>query len=313
MPTRDIEKLSAAVWNKLDLIQNAAEREILGNYRAVLEEIRKELNRVFEKYAKEGILTKAEMTRYNRMASLEKQLLEILGPQLSRNGRVVGRLAAAEYHESFFRHAWALDQSTGVALKWGMLPTGAIEAAAKSDLAALAQTGLRQEAFVGIRRTLIQGLTRGSSYPQMARDFKEFLERSASGYVRVARTEGNRVAVQGQIDNYRAAEDQGIALKRIWVASLDDRTRASHAKLDGKAADENGMFHTEVGLVGGPGMSGVPEFDIQCRCRIRAEVEDMAPKWRRVRDEGIVPYQTYTEWAREHGITRNRYGQEVLG
>lgn len=312
MPTRDLAQLSEGVWRKLERIESATEREILANYRVVLEDIRKELGRVFEKYSQAGTLSLAEMTRYNRLTTLERQLIEIMGPALSKNGKLAGRLTEAEYEESFFRHAWALEQHAGVALKWGLLPEAAIRAAATNPLAELAKTGLKQEALTGIRRVLLQGLTTGASYPQMARDMKVFVERNASGYLRIAQTEAHRAMVQGQLDNYEKAEDLGIALKRVWVATLDDRTRISHASLDGTVADEDGMFHTDVGLVSGPGQSGDPGFDINCRCRVISEIEGFEPKVQRVRDEGVQPVQTYNEWAKERGITENRYGAKIL-
>lgn len=313
MPTRDLAKLSESVWRKLERIESATEREILANYRVVLEDIRKELGRVFEKYAGGGgALTLADMTRYNRLTVLERQLVEIMGPALSKTGKLVGRLTEAEYEESFFRHAWAIEQHAGVALKWGLLPEAAIKAAATNPLAALAQTGLKQEALTGIRRVLLQGLTTGASYPQMARDMKAFVERNASGYLRIAQTEAHRAMVQGQLDNYAKAEDLGIALKRVWVATLDDRTRPSHADMDGKEAGEDGLFDTPWGAVDGPG-EGPAEEVCNCRCRVIAEIADMESKLQRVRDEGVQPVQTYSEWASERGITENRYGAKILG
>jgi SPP1 gp7 family putative phage head morphogenesis protein len=41
-----------------------------------------------------------------------------------------------------------------------------------------------------------------------------------------------------------------------------------------------------------------------CRCRVVEVVDDMAPAYRRTREEGIVPYQTYTDWATERGWTK---------
>lgn len=312
MPTRDLAKLSEGIWRKLERIESATEREILANYRVVLEDIRKELGRVFEKYSQGGMLSLAEMTRYNRLTTLERQLIEIMGPALSKNGKLTSRLVEAEYQESFFRHGWMIEQNAGVALKWGLLSEATIKAAATNPLAALAKTGLKQEALTGIRRVLLQGLTAGTSYPQMARDMKKFVERNASGYLRIAQTEAHKAMVQGQLDNYAKAEELGIVLNRVWVATLDDRTRPSHADMDGKEAGEDGLFDTPWGAVEGPG-EGPAEEVINCRCRVISEIEGFEPTVQRVRDEGLQPVQTYNEWASERGITENRYGAKILG
>ena len=76
-----------------------------------------------------------------------------------------------------------------------------------------------------------------------------------------------------------------------------------------QAADENGYFQTAAGPVEGPGLSGDPAFDINCRCAVRPQVDDYAPRVRRIRGEGVQPYQTYTEWAKNKGIGRTRAGR----
>ena len=47
-------------------------------------------------------------------------------------------------------------------------------------------------------------------------------------------------------------------------------------------------------------MTGEAGEDINCRCTVRPEVMDISPKLRRDRERGVVPYQTYTEWKKEH-------------
>ena len=312
MPTRNLETLSLSVRNKLDTIGNLVEREMLGNYRAALEEVRKELGTVYRKYAKDGLLTKAEMTKYNRLTTLEKKLTDILGPALSKNGRLVRRLTETQYHEAFFRYGWALEQNAGVSLKWGMLSPETIRAAVENPLTKIAVKGIYQNGLTGIRRTVTQGITRGLSYRKMAQDMKEFLDRSASGYMRIARTEGNRAAVKGQLAHYEKAEDLGFELEKTWIATLDMRTRPSHGYMDGRTANEEGKFNLNGYLVDGPMDDALPaEEVINCRCRVVERVKDFPPEKRRIRDEGVQPYQTYNEWAKARGVTVNKYGQKV--
>lgn len=312
MPTRNLETLSQTIRNKLDKIENLVEQELLGNYRVALEAVRKELGEVFRKYAKAGVLTKAEMTKYNRMTVLEKKLVDILGPTLGKNGRLINRLSETQYQESFFRNAWAIEQSTGVSLKWGQLSEATIKAAVENDLSKIAQMGARVNDLVGIRRTMTQGLIQGSSYPKMAKDMKEFLDRSASGYVRIARTEGNRAAAKGQLDNYDKAEDLGLEMQKVWIATLDKATRPSHGHMDGQVADENGKFLLRGQLIDGPMDDSLPPEElINCRCRIVTRVAELPPEKRRIRDEGVQDYINYDDWAKERGIKRNKYGQKV--
>ena len=52
--------------------------------------------------------------------------------------------------------------------------------------------------------------------------------------IRTARTAFTGAQNAGRMDSYAAAEKMGIKLKKEWLATLDGRTRHSHAALDGE-------------------------------------------------------------------------------
>ena len=313
---RDLAKLQQQQIREILAIENVYTRKLFLNYKIALDEIRVTLSKIYEKYAKAGALTYAEMSKFNRLDKLNAQLSDILGPTLSANGRLVEDLRKVQYQESFYRHAWAIDQHAGVSLRWGLLNPKTIQAAVNAPewrkIKDIAVKTWRLDTYTKLDRTITQGLIQGQSYDKMARALKEnVLEKSASNAERIARTEAHRATVQGQLDLYSEADSMGVNILRIWDATLDMATRPAHGELDGQAADKDGMFHTSIGLVEGPGLSGDPSFDINCRCSVRPQVKDYEPKVRRIRDEGVQPYKTYKEWAKEKGIKVNKYGQKL--
>ncbi len=289
------------------------ERAILINYKQALDEIRHELGKVYEKYAINGMLTHAEMSKYHRLKSLHDQLAGIMGPTLSKNGKLVEKLQEVQYEESFYLHAWALDQTSGAALRWGLLNEAAVKRAVEAggwrELHDIAIKDLKRDGLAKIDRAVTQGIIRGLPYEKMAKEVKGAITANSARATLIARTEGHRAMVQGALDNYAKAQELGIDIKLVWDATLDDKTRPSHAEMDGKSADEDGMFHTSWGLVSGPGQEGPPEEVINCRCRVTSQIEGYGPKARRVRDEGVIPYTTFKDWAQERGITKNVYGE----
>ena len=308
--------MEAAVSRAIDQIQNSFERRITHNYRDALNDIRVSLSVLYEKYASKGVLTYAEMSRYNRLKSLHDQLVEILGPVFSKNGQLVEKLTRVQYNEAFYRHAWMIDQQAGVALKWGLMNPKMVEAAVSAgkwralrDIAIKDARGLTLRA---IDRTITQGLIKGESYPSMARALKDVFAKKTYEYMRIARTEGGRAAAMGAQANYDKAAEMGIEFDEVWIASLDLKTRPTsknqynHRIMDGRKAeirDGVRMFYSpEVGWIKGPLQSGVPGFDINCRCTTRSEIKGYPPAVRRIRDEGVQPYKTYTQWAQEKGI-----------
>jgi SPP1 gp7 family putative phage head morphogenesis protein len=313
-----------------DRIETIGIRQLLENYKEALDNIRADLGKIYERYAEEGVLTHAQMSKYNRLTALEKQLTEDIRPVFSRNRRLINKLAQIQYEASFYHTAWAIDQNVGVQLNWGVLNTDAVAAAVGvTDDYALASSlttrelaaynhklhyqalrGIREDGLRKLQRTLTQGLIRGLSYEKMAREVKGALNDNANQAIRVIRTEGTKSQAMGQLRSYDQAEKLGVEVRRIWDATLDSNTRPRHARLDGKEANEDGLFETAVGLIRGPGLSGVASFDINCRCRVSARVDDVAPKIRRTREDGVVPYQTFEEWAQGKGLKRSKYGQE---
>ncbi len=111
----------ARAFAALEARQRAYEQQIASIMRQVLDDIRVEMAKVYEKYAVNGVLTKAEMTKYARLTALEARLNEIVVPAAGQVQTVLNRVPPAMYGESFFRYAWTVDQAVQVALSWGAL------------------------------------------------------------------------------------------------------------------------------------------------------------------------------------------------
>jgi uncharacterized protein with gpF-like domain len=92
------------------------------------------------------------------------------------------------------------------------------------------------------------------------------------------------------------AESAGVTLKKQWLSTIDDRTRDTHADLDGVTIDLDEPFEVDGDTGDAPGQFSDPANNINCRCTMISVVEGFEPKQRRVRDEGIVNYATFDEW-----------------
>jgi len=302
MPTRDLATNENGIFKALDAGITTTERQVLGNYRTALDKIRVEMSKVYEKFAVDGKLTLAQMTQYNRKKALEKRLVEILREANVATGTDIKLLTTAQYQGSFFRHAWAIDQNTGIALSWGTMNESAVRAAVKNPLDKIAQKRLRKNSLAKIKSTVTQGLIRGQSYPKMMQGIKNSINGTAAAATQIVRTEGQRAQVLGQEAVYGLAEEQGVEGRRIWDATLDARTRPDHGALDG-VPEKRGVDGEHLGWTfpdgvhtSGPLQSGVAKQDVNCRCRERFEIVGLEPELRRTRDGGVQPYQTYSEW-----------------
>jgi SPP1 gp7 family putative phage head morphogenesis protein len=294
------EKAAAKAVAKLRL---GYERELQQIYIDQLKEIRAIMSMVYEKYAEDGILTKAEMTRYNRLATLESQLIKLAGDSAKASTRLIQRMQPEVYQEAFFRYAWALDMDNQIRLSYGLINPAAIKASLINDMEKIAIERYAANAKLRIRQALQNGLIQGQGYVAMATDIKTAINATAFEALRIMRTEGQTAQNAGAEDVYDQAREQGVKGQEIWVATLDDRTRDSHGDMDGVAKEDDGLFHipasdkTDAETTPYPGWEGLSAGNrINCRCTTRFEVEGYEPQVRRVRGEGVIKYQTYTEW-----------------
>ena len=83
---------------------------------------------------------------------------------------------------------------------------------------------------------------------------------------------------KARLDGMHRAEDMGNSIKKIWIATLDNRTRHSHAMLDGKDVALDELF--DNGLMRPRDPNGVPEEVCNCRCSLKYGVGQSMGKTR---------------------------------
>jgi hypothetical protein len=144
--------------------------------------------------------------------------------------------------------------------------------------------------------TVTRELNQGHAYSKIAKAITEITDRSYSNALRVASTEGGRIQSQAYVDSLALLDDVGAEYGEMWQSTIDDKTRSDHIEMDGKMADNDGIFHLPGGATGpAPRMTGVAKQDIFCRCTAVTIVNGENPTERRVRGEGIIGYETYKE------------------
>ena len=155
-----------------------------------------------------------------------------------------------------------------------------------------------------ITNSVTSSILQGKSIKRMADDLqKRITTMSRDSAIRTARTAVTGAQNAGRMDSYAAAEKMGIKLKKEWVATLDSRTRHSHAMLDGEQVAQDKKFSNGCRFPGDP--QGPPWEIYNCRCTLIAAVEgvDTASAQRRARnpvtgETELIQNMTYQEWVR---------------
>ena len=155
-----------------------------------------------------------------------------------------------------------------------------------------------------ITASVTSSILQGKSIKHMADDLqKRITTMSRDSAIRTARTAVTGAQNAGRMDSYAAAEKMGIKLKKRWLATLDARTRHSHAMLDGEQVAQDKKFSNGCRFPGDP--QGPPWEIYNCRCTLIAAVEgvDTASAQRRARnpvtgETELIQNMTYQEWVR---------------
>lgn len=147
-----------------------------------------------------------------------------------------------------------------------------------------------------ITASVTSSILRGLSIKHMADNLqKRITTMSRDSAIRTARTAVTGAQNAGRMDSYAAAGKMGIKLKKEWLATLDARTRHSHAMLDGEQVPQDKKFSNGCRFPGDP--QGPPWEIYNCRCTLVAAVDGVDTSYglRRTRD-GLISDMTYAQW-----------------
>ena len=261
----------------IEPIVKQTERSILQTYARRLRGVQSSLARVFAKYEQDGKLTYDEMAKYNRLQSMEKEILDEVR-QLHRDGGRQIRSAMREvYRESYYRTGWALETSTRAKLGYSYVKPDVVNAVLQNPMTGLTLNERlsrnRAQTLIRIKEQLTRGLIEGESYRKMSSRIKDVVEKDTYSAMRIVRTESTRAYNTGMFDSVEHASERGLVMVKRWISSGDDdRTRDSHLDLDGQEVPigEEFKIHGHSALY--PGDFGVAEEDINCRCTVAYEV-----------------------------------------
>ena len=176
------------------------------------------------------------------------------------------------------------------------------------DKAPYTKAGVKVTAFIGwnsrkINSVITQGILQGKSIPDIAKDLQSVANMNYKQAVRTARTLVTGAENSGRQDSYERAVDMGIDTKKMWVATVDERTRDSHIMLDGEVVDVDSRFSN--GLIGpGDQSTGDPAEYINCRCTTVSVIDGM--RYDNAERFTRMDYEAWKQGARDRMDRRRR-------
>jgi hypothetical protein len=320
IPFRDLAKLQEQGFYASEAARDKAiDRALLRLYKDAFDRTSADIAKL---YAKVGLSTpaqtpsgpiyirKEDAIRYNQLANRLQNLADEMSALRKSGVKLTEETSAQAIQDGYYRNIWAYDQAVGVKLGIPALPISAIRAAVYSDASGLDLVKTwAKNTTAGIYSTqsaIMRGITNGDSYTKIARTIKGEFDKGLWQALRVVRTEAGRCWSEGAEDSHNQAVEAGLQVRKRWsheIGLIGRKDRPTHGHLDGTYADENGLFWSNGYSATQPRLFGVKEEDINCACAVYDVLEGIEPSVRRIRGQGIVPYQTFSQWSEPLGWT----------
>ena len=268
---------------RLSAIYSRADKEITKKYNDLLQKIAIE-DRKKRELVKVGKLSEDEYKKWRKKKLLfEKQAKERaneIAAELSRVNEMAMAYVNGKLPEIYGLNYNALEDAVSEIKGYSFT---LVDADTVRNLALNDETLLPYKYIDGkkdirwntkkVNAEVLQGILQGESIPDIAKRLSNVTEMNKTAAIRNARTSVTSAECKGRQDSYIRATNDGIILKREWIATNDGRTRHSHRLLDGQIAEVDKPFKSELGDIMYP---GDPEADpanvYNCRCTIAAKV-----------------------------------------
>ena len=218
------------------------------------------------------------------------------------------------FSENYNRYAYETEIRTGTS--FDIYNEDAVDRLLKQDPKLLPEWMIDEEKdYVWNRQkvenAITQGIIQGESVDQIAERLASELKSTNMNKMRMfARTALTGAQNAGRQKQMEDAIEKGIDVKKQWIATLDDRTRDAHQKLDGQTVAVDEPFHvsTKAGAetIRYPGdPNATPSLVYNCRCTMKSVFKAMEGQKRQRRaykevnghrESYIVEDMTYEEW-----------------
>lgn len=239
--------------------------------------------------------------RYGSLRRLESELTDLLTDVADKATGEVRSFVEAQYERGYDELFYQTEQKEQIKLTYNLPDRRKIKAIADApiDGQRLSQRLYKHRRALAdvANHALSFDIETGQGYKKIANRMAQVSNTSYHNMLRIARTEGKRVYGQAKVDSFEEAERLGVEGQKMWLATLDARTRSSHQALDGQVKDYNEPFENNGYTAQAPGLFGVASEDINCRCQVIDVIDGIKPEYRRDGETGeVIEFQTYQEW-----------------
>lgn len=237
---------------------------------------------------KGGAITSTEYRTWLRRELLHsawsRDVANFVNGELMSMNRVANELITAEREASFIygynNGLYEIEKGLKAETTFNILNEQAMERLIAGNPMLLPQARQFTWGNRRVQSALVQSMIKGESARGLAKRLETAVNMDKVSAIRNARTMLTSCENAGRVEMAIQAEEKGIKLKKVWLATLDERTRESHREMDGVKAKVDEPFvltnndGSESKLMFPADPDGDPEQVYNCRCTIIYDVND---------------------------------------
>jgi len=283
------------------------EKDLVKAYKTALDRIRLKIASIFERYGPD--VTYEDLLIYNRLAGLEKEIITELSKLGVNVRRTITGAIKESYEQSYLYSGFAFERTLQTKLAFAFLSPNQLKSAVINPMAFIkwpdSVKDNVQNTYKFVINEIISGLIEGKGYSAIAVAVRERMDNAFYQAKRIVWTETHRSQMAGRLLGMEKASlrlsQAGISMEKMWVSTLDGKTRSNHGDMDGVRVGIDEMFEFttmdgNVIKVEAPGLTNTVD-DINCRCTAVSVVAGLTPKIRRDNEtKEVIPYETFNEW-----------------
>ncbi|WP_051669197.1 phage minor head protein [Carnobacterium jeotgali] len=290
-------------WNKeLSLLNTksykAMDKELFTFYKDALKELKNEIKQTIDNYDK---LTFSKRLEVDNQIKIANKIDEILWEMNDKTNPAIHQYISGEANTGYYGVWYALEEAENLQLNFPLLNESYIERLVEKKIAGKSFSKRlyekRDDLAEKVTTALLNGAVKGKGYAVVAKEIGELTEASYKQSLRIARTEGGRVQSAAKQKSYQEAVNKGVKMEKMWMATLDKKTRHSHQELDGQTVAVDKKFKFNGYTADAPRLFGRASLDINCRCTTIAVVNGLTPNLRKDNvTKKVVEYNKYSDW-----------------
>lgn len=290
---------------------------------------------------KSGQMTQEDYDKWKRMQVLQsdiwrqkvEQATKIMEDANRQALRVINGEKMDVFAENANYEAYRLSKDTGIGYGFSVYDKDTVGKLIREQPELMPRkvvNGKKDRAWnrTKISNAVTQSIIQGDSLPEMTeRIARETAHENDAAMARYAATAMTSAQNAGRMETMERAKGMGIKVRKKWIATLDARTRDSHAELDGQVVDIDQPFitHNRDGSMAEIMFPGDPQADGEqvwnCRCTLgyvydeypdEEDAERIAAEYYRDEDDNLrsrpayVMNMSYSEWKNKNKSKENK-------